>query len=269
MVRELIPNSQITHRSPGKQIWLRLKRNRVTVFGLVIVLLYFFAALFPEVLTSYQPNKIDPISALQSPSSLHILGTDEYGRDVFTRVIYGARLSLSVGFFAVIIGLFIGGPIGIIAAHYGGVVEMILMRLMDILLALPGIMLAIALVAVLGTGMINVIIALGIYNIPSFARIARSTAITIREEKYITAARMIGISEHKIILKHMIPNSIGPLLVYSALRFGHAILLGSGLSFLGLGVQPPTAEWGAMLASSRDYIRVAPYLVFAYGVSLS
>jgi peptide/nickel transport system permease protein len=261
--------SQVHYRSFGRQIWLRLKRNRVTLFGLVVVLLYCLAALAPGVFTTYEPNKVNPRSSLQSPSAEHIFGTDEYGRDVFTRVLYGARLSLSIGLLAVIIGLAIGGSIGIVTAYYGGLVDTIFMRLMDILLAIPGIMLAIALVAVLGSGIKNVIIAIGIYNIPSFARIARSTALAIREEKYITAARMIGVSNYKIIVRHLLPNSIGPLLVYGVLRFGHAILLGAGLSFLGLGVQPPTAEWGAMLASSRNYIRTAPYLAFAYGLSLS
>ncbi len=256
-------------RSMRQQLWLRMKRNRATMFGLAVVLVYLVAALFSATFAPYEPNEIELGNALKPPSLAHWLGTDEFGRDVLSRILYGSRLSLSVGFFAVMIGLVIGGFLGIVSAYYGGPLGMIVMRIMDILLAIPGIMLAIALVAVLGSGMINVVIAVGIYNIPSFARLARSTALSVREELFITAARMTGTSELRIILRHMLPNCIGPLLVYGVLRFGHAILLGAGLSFLGLGVQPPTAEWGAMLASSRNYIRVAPHLAFAYGSSLS
>jgi len=256
-------------RPRRSQVWLRMKRNRATIFGMVIVGLYLIAALMPGSFTDYDPNKVDPANALQPPSERHILGTDEFGRDVLARILHGSRLSLQVGFLAVLIGMIVGGSIGILSAHFGGLVDMILMRLMDVFLAVPGIMLAIALVAVLGPGMTNVIIAVGVYNIPSFARIARSAALSIREEKFLTAARMMGIGDIKIMLRHILPNSIGPVLVYAVLRFGHAILLGSGLSFLGLGVQPPTPEWGAMLASSRNYIRTAPHLAFSYGLSLS
>jgi peptide/nickel transport system permease protein len=247
----------------------RLLRNRMTMLGVAIISVYLFAALFPRVLTSYDPIAQDLANKLQTPSFEHWMGTDEFGRDVFSRVVYGARLSILVGFFAVASGGVVGFLIGMIAGYTGGVIDSIFMRGMDILLALPGIMLAIAIIAALGSGIQNVIIAIAIYNIPQFARITRSTVLAAKNQDYVLAARAVGNNTPGILLRHIFPNVWGPPFVFATLRFSTAILIAAGLSFLGLGVNPPTPEWGAMLAASRGYLRAAPHLAFAYGITLS
>ncbi len=185
-----------------------------------------------------------------------------------SRLMYGARLSIAIGALSVMIGFAIGFSLGTIAAFYGSWVDMVIMRFMDILLALPGMLLAIAIIAALGVGMQNVILAVGIYTIPQYARLTRSTALGVKNQVYVDAACATGVPSVRIILTHVVPNAIGPLVVYSALRFSTAILTASGLSFLGLGVQPPDPEWGAMLATSRQYLRVAPHLSLVYGLAL-
>lgn len=247
----------------------RLLHNRMTVLGIVIITVYLIAAAFPGLFSSYDPNKQDLSHSLQRPSLTHWMGTDEFGRDVFSRVIHGARLSIGTGFFAVASGGLAGFLLGLFSGYFGGTVDVIIMRLMDILLALPGIILAIAIIAALGTGLVNVVIAIGIYNIPQFARMTRSTVLTVKTEDYILAARSIGNPTSGILIRHVIPNSLSAPLIFATLRFSTAILIASGLSFLGLGVNPPTPEWGAMLAASRAYLRAAPHLVFAYGLTLS
>jgi peptide/nickel transport system permease protein len=247
----------------------RLLHNRMTVLGLIIIIFYLFVAAFPWLLTSYNPLKQELANSLQPPSIDHWMGTDEFGRDVFSRVAYGARLSIAVGFFAVATGGIIGFTIGIISGYFGGTTDSVIMRFMDILLAIPGIMLAIAIIAALGTGIVNVIIAIAIYNIPQFARMTRSTTMSVKNQDYVLAAKSVGNASSGILWRHIFPNVWSSPLIFATLRFSTAILIAAGLSFLGLGVNPPTPEWGAMLASSRRFLRAAPHLAFAYGLTLS
>ncbi len=247
----------------------RLFRNRMSMIGLVIIFIYLFAAAFPGLLSPYDPIKQELANRLQPPSANHLMGTDEFGRDVFARVLHGARLSIMVGFLAVAFGGTIGFIIGMLAGYFGGTVDSVFMRLMDILLSLPGIILAIAIIAALGTGLTNVLIAIGIYNIPQFARMTRSTVLAVKDEDYVLAARTSGNSSWGVLVHHIFPNVWSAPMILATLRFSTAILIGAGLSFLGLGVNPPTPEWGAMLAASRGYLRVAPHLAFAYGLVLA
>lgn len=252
-----------------RRVLIRLLHNRMTVLGLIIIGLYLIVATFPAAFTSYDPVKQTLVNSLQPPSREHLMGTDEFGRDVLTRIIYGARLSMATGFFAVTSGGLIGFLIGMLSGYFGGKVDLVIMRLMDILLALPGILLAIAIIAALGKGVTNVIIAIGIYNIPQFARMTRSTVLSIKNLDFLLAARSIGNSDLGILTRHIFPNVLSAPLIFATLRFSTAILIASGLSFLGLGVDPPTPEWGSMLASSRAYLRSAPHLAFFYGLTLS
>lgn len=247
----------------------RLLHNRMTVLGLIIITFYLFVAAFPWLLTSYDPLKQELANSLQPPSIDHWMGTDEFGRDVLTRVAHGARLSIAVGFFAVATGGIIGFTIGIISGYFGGTTDSVIMRFMDILLAIPGILLAIAIIAALGTGIVNVIIAIAIYNIPQFARMTRSTTMSVKNQDYVLAAKSVGNASSGILWRHIFPNVWSSPLIFATLRFSTAILIAAGLSFLGLGVNPPTPEWGAMLASSRRFLRAAPHLAFAYGLTLS
>ncbi len=255
-------------RTQWEMILTRLKRNRLSALGIAIVLLYSLLAALAPLIAPADPTAQNLDEALKGVSTNHWMGQDEFGRDVFSRVLYGARLSMVIGALSVLLGFSVGISLGTIAAFYGLWIDAVIMRLMDILLALPGILLAIAIIAALGVGMENVIFAVGIYTIPQYARLSRSSVLTVKEQVYVEAAKAVGTPSLKIILRHVVPNAIGPLIVYSALRFSTAILTASGLSFLGLGVQPPDPEWGAMLATSRQYLRVAPHLSFMYGSAL-
>jgi peptide/nickel transport system permease protein len=241
----------------------------MAVLGLIIIIVYVALAAFPSLLTKHEPNVQSLSRTLEAPSAEHRLGTDEFGRDVLSRVLHGARLSFTIAGLAVILGGFAGFSIGLLAGYFGGAVDTVLMRLMDVLLAMPGILLAIAIIAALGTGIGNVIIAIGIYNIPQFARLTRSTVLGVKTQDFVLASRSIGSNAPEILVRHIIPNAWSAPFVFAMLRFSTAILTASGLSFLGLGVNPPTPEWGAMLAASRGYLRLAPHLVLAYGLAIS
>jgi len=269
VVKKQLQEEEIELTSNFRKGLNRLLHNRMTVLGVIIILIYLFMAAFPSLLTSYDPYKQELANSLKPPSMEHWMGTDEFGRDVFSRVAHGARLSIAVGFFAVATGGIIGFTIGIISGYFGGKIDSAVMRFMDVLLALPGIMLAIAIIAALGTGLVNVIIAIAIYNIPQFARMTRSTTLSVKNQDYVLAAKSVGNSSSGILWRHVFPNVWSSPLIFATLRFSTAILIAAGLSFLGLGVNPPTPEWGAMLASSRRYLRAAPHIAFAYGITLS
>lgn len=255
-----------------KQFWRRLFKNKAAVIGgLLIVFVVLMAFIGPWIIstfTEYRPNQTDLTNKLQGPSASNWFGTDSYGRDIFTRVIFGAKLTLYVGFFSVFIGGVIGVIFGIISGYYGGRVDAIIMRLMDVLLAFPGILLALAIVAVLGGSLTNVIIAVGIFSVPAFARVVRGSTLSVRKLEYVDAVQALGASDFRIIFKHILPNIMSPIIVQASLRIATAILTGAGLSFLGLGAQPPAPEWGAMLNEGRQYMFEAGHVALFPGLMI-
>lgn len=255
-----------------KQFWRRLAKNKAAVVGgtliLFIIIMAFVGPWIISTFTDLQPNKTNLANKLAAPSSAHWFGTDSFGRDIFTRVIYGTKLTLYVGFLSVFIGGIIGVIFGIVAGYYGGRIDTIIMRLMDVLLAFPGILLALAIVAVLGGSLTNVIIAVGIFSIPAFARVVRGSTLSVRKLEYIDAVRALGASDFRIIFKHILPNIMSPIIVQASLRIATAILTGAGLAFLGLGAQPPTPEWGAMLNEGRAYMYEAGHVALFPGLMI-
>lgn len=255
-------------RNPYIDIWVRLRKNKMAVGSAVFLLILILVAIFAPFLAPYGANKQNINIMLQKPSGAHWFGTDAFGRDVLSRVIYGARISLEVGFVAVVFSVTIGGIVGAISGFYGGKLDNIIMRFMDILLAIPGILLAIAIVNVLGPGLINVMIAVGIASIPTYARIVRASVLSIRDQEYVESARAIGERDGAIIFKYILPNCMAPIIVQSTLGVAWAILSAAGLSFLGLGLQPPTPEWGAMLSEGRQYIFNAYWVTTFPGLAI-
>jgi len=250
------------------QIWSHLRRNRMAMIGLAILVLFLICSLFAPFLTTYDPTQINLVNSLQSPSSEHLMGTDWQGRDVFSRILYGGRISLSIGFITVAIGLAVGLPVGTISAYYGGKLDLFVQRIIDIMIAFPGILLAIVIVTILGVGVEQVMIAVGISTIPIYTRLVRGSVLSVKEEVYVKAARSLGIGDARIILRHILPNCLGPIIVMSTFRIATSILWAAGLGFLGLGAQPPDPEWGAMLSRGREYMRAAPYLTAFPGMAI-
>ena len=240
---------------PWRDVFRRLKKDKMAMFGLFIIILLIFLALFANVIAPYGYDDQNLKDRLMGPNSKYLLGTDNFGRDILSRIIYGSRISLQVGFIAVGISAIVGGALGAIAGYYGGKLDNFVMRAMDILLAIPSILLAISIVAALGPGLQNVMIAVGIGSIPSYARIVRASVLSIRDQEFVEAARAVGANDFRIITKHILPNAMAPIIVQATLGVAGAILSAAGLSFIGLGIQPPAPEWGAMLSSGREYIR--------------
>ena len=257
-------------RSQMQEVWRRLKKNRMAMIGLAIVAILVLIAIFADVLFDYNDVVIKQNTAirLQGPSAEHWLGTDEFGRDILARLVHGSRISLVVGVVAVSIALTVGGTLGALAGFYGGKIDMVIMRLMDILLAVPSLLLSITIVSALGPSILNLMIAISISSIPGYARIVRSSVMTVRDNEFVEAARSIGANNWQIILTHIIPNCMAPIIVQVSLKVASAILSTSGLSFLGLGVKAPTPEWGSMLSGGRAYLRNAPHLTFFPGVMI-
>lgn len=248
----------------------RMLRNKSFMLGGLIVVLFLLLAFFPQLFSQYNPTQGDLAnSRLLPPSATHWFGTDDLGRDVFSRVVYGARVSLQVGLISVGIALVIGSLIGVIAGYFGGVLGEVLMRVIDILLAFPSILLAILIVAILGPGLTNAMIAIGVVNVPLYARLLRSTTLQVRNQEYIEAAQALGSGHTRIIATHILPNCLSPLIVQATLGIGAAILETAGLSFLGLGAQPPTPEWGTMLSNAKDFIRTAPWTLTFPGIAIT
>lgn len=247
--------------------WQILARDRIAVAALVILAIIFLFAIFASVIAQFDPNRTQSGMRLLPPSQEHLFGTDAVGRDVFTRTIYGGRLSLAIGLVSVALGLLVGGTLGLLAGYFSKL-DNFIMRLMDIMLALPGIILAIAVVAALGPGLYQIMIAIGVTTIPTMARLIRSSVLSVRENLYVEAAKSVGASNNRVIFNHILPNSFAPILVYTTLRLATAILSASYLSFLGLGPQPPTAEWGAMVNAGRRYMFESPYLVLFPSIAI-
>ncbi len=262
--------NEVRAKSQLSEVWRRFRKNKFAVVGLVVLLALVLVALLAPLLVNYDTDVIgqDLTARLQPPSSEHPLGTDNYGRDILSRIIYGSRVSLIIGFVAVGVSLLLGGLIGVVASYFGGWWDSVLMRLMDVLLAVPSTLLAIAIVAALGPGMVNLLIAMTISFIPSYARLLRSLVLPIKDMEYIEAARVTGVSVPRIIASHILPNTMGPILVQSTLAVGRIIIAAAGLSFLGLGIIPPSPEWGAMLSEGKEFMRNAPYIVLFPGLAI-
>ena len=257
-------------RSQIAEIMHRLAKNKLAMVGLAILALFIFLALFADVLYDYEGVVIkqDILNMFAPPSKEHPCGTDELGRDILARIVHGTRVSLAVGLVAVTFSMAIGVPLGAIAGFYGGRVGEVIMRGADILNALPSIMLALAIVTAFGQDMINMMIAVGISSIPSYIRIVRASVLTIKSQEYVEAARAVGANDVHIIIKHVMINSLGPLIVEASLRVASAIQSIASLSFLGLGIKPPTPEWGLMLSAGRDFLRDAPWLTIFPGIAI-
>ncbi|MDQ6921856.1 MAG: ABC transporter permease [Candidatus Dormibacteraeota bacterium] len=263
-----LPDEEAVDAVPRDRLWVRLRTHRSAMFGVGVLVLFALASLIGPFLDRNDPVHQDLASAFLPPSPAHPLGTDDLGRDELVRLLYGGRLTLLVGFGAVAIGFVIGVPLGALSGYLGGWLDMLTQRGVDVVLAFPNILLAIALVAALGPGLRNVIISVGITSIPAFVRLVRASALSIRELPYVEAARALGVSDWRILLRHVIPNSLAPVIVQATLQLGAAILVAAGLGFLGLGVQPPTPEWGTMLGSSRQFIFSDSILVTVPGLAI-
>lgn len=244
-------------------------RNKTALFGLIIIIFLIFVSIFGKFLAPHNPYIGDLSQSLQSPSSKYLLGTDEQGRDILSRIIDGTRISLKVGVVSVAIALSIGTFFGAVAGYYGGKIDLIIMRLMDIILAFPSLLLAIAFMSALGRGIDKAVIAISIVTIPEYARIVRGCVLSVKESEYVEAAKVIGNGDFGIIFKHILPNIMSPIVVRATLGVSTAILETSALGFLGLGVQPPFAEWGSMLGSGRGYFYNAPHIVLFPGIAIT
>ena len=243
-------------------------KNKLAVAGAVLLLTMIVLAALSPIIAPYGFDEQNYEIARQTPSLQHLAGTDELGRDIFSRILYGGRVSLTIGIISVGIGLIFGGSLGVIAAYYGGVTETVIMRVIDVLMAIPSIILSISICAALGSGIVNTMIAVGISSIPTYARVFRSSVISEKSKEYIEAARAVGAGNARIILKHILPNSIAPVIVQASLGVAQAITTAASLSFIGLGIQPPTPEWGALLSSGRQYIRDFPHMVVYPGIAI-
>lgn len=253
--------STFKKRSQARDIWRRFLKNKAAVLGLVIVAILTLCALFPGVIAPYSYDKQILSDRFISPCLAHPFGTDDFGRDIFSRIVYGARISLTIGIASVSFSCVLGIILGSISGYYGSVVDNLLMRFLDIMLAIPNILLAMSIVAAMGNGFTNLIIAIGIGAIPGYGRIVRASVLAEKEKEYVEAARATGATDFKIIVRHILPNCMAPIIVQATMSIATAILSAASLSFIGLGIEPPTPEWGAMLSSGRAYIRDYWYVV--------
>jgi len=252
-----------------KQTWDGLKKNKLAMFGMFLIIILCVMAIFADFIAPYGVDDQDLLRKFSPPSAENLFGTDEFGRDIFSRIVYGSRYSLMIGAVAASLSAAIGMLIGSVAGFYGNRVDNVLMRIIDIMMAIPSTLLGISIVAALGNGIRNVIIAVAIGAVPSYARIVRASILSVKEQEYIEAARSIGASDARIILMHIIPNCLAPIIVQITMSVAKAILEASALSFIGLGVQPPSAEWGAMLSAGRAYIRKAWWIVTFPGLAIA
>lgn len=253
---------------PWTEGWRSFKKSKIALLGTGIVFGFIILALFGPQIAPQGINEQNLSNRLLAPSTDHWFGTDDFGRDIFSRVVHGARISLWVGFFSVILSVIVGSVLGIVAGYYGKWVDTIISRIFDIMLAFPSILLAIAVVAVLGPSLQNALIAIAIINVPNFGRLIRSKVLSIKEEEYITAAKAIGMRDMRILFSHILPNSMTPVVVQGTLAIATAIIEAAALGFLGLGAQAPAPEWGKMLADARIYLLNAPWTMIFPGLAI-
>ncbi len=247
----------------------RLKRNKAALYGGYFILFLVLVSIIGPYLTGYDPFQVDYSTKLVTPSAEHWFGTDHHGRDIFTRIIHGMSITLYIGFSSVMLGMLVGVPMGIISGYYGKTIDAVMMRIVDILLAFPGMLLAIALASVFGGSINSIIIAVGIWSVSHFARVARGSTLAVKGLEYIDAIRALGASDGRIIYLHILPNIVSPIIVQATLRIAISILIAAALSFLGLGAQPPTPEWGAMLSAGRNYLFDYPHVALYPGLAIT
>lgn len=265
----------VQENAPYKRTWkntnwggilCRFARNKVSVIGLVIIAILVFLAIFAPLLAPYDYQAIDPLNAKLGPSAEHLFGTDAQGRDIFSRILYGARYSLMIGVAASVVGIVIGMIFGALAGFFGGWVETVILRICDIIQSIPNTLLCICVSQVLGSGFFATCMALSVYSIPGTVRLLRATMMSVREQEFVEAAKAIDCSSARIMLKHILPNCMAPIIVSFSMSVGMKIMSSAGLSFLGLGIQEPMPEWGAMISAGRKYLRYAPHMVIFPGI---
>jgi len=259
---------KVRKTSQGREVFKRLLGSRSAVIGLVFLGIFVIITIFADYIAPYDYKLLSGMP-LQKPGAEHLFGTDQMGRDLFSRVVYGARYSISLGLVGTLIGMVIGMLFGCLAGYYGGLVDEIIMRLTDVIQSIPSILMSMAWSVVLGPGLFNTMLALGLSNVAAVARLQRASILNIRKMEYIDAATVTNCSDLRVVGRHIIPNAFAPVLVRASMDIGSVIISAAGLSFLGMGIQPPMPEWGALLSAGRDYIRNAPYLCLYPGVVLS
>ena len=268
--KKIKQKGRVKKSSPGREAWKRLRRNKLAIAGMIILIILILTAIFADVIAPYGIDQQMLRNRLQKPSftSGHLMGTDDFGRDVFSRVVYGARISLPIGLICVFLAFALGGTLGAIAAFYGGRIDNVIMRFMDIFQSIPPMLMAIAIAASLGNGVLNLVLAISISTMPARSRIVRASILTVKRNDYIESARAIGASSRRQLVKYMLPNAIGPILTSFTFSVATAILTVSSLSYIGLGISPPTPEWGCMLSASKELIRTAPYTLLFPGLMI-
>ena len=255
-------------RTPFKEFLMKFKKQKTAIAALAFLMLLVVFSIIGEMIVPYGVDEYDYSSILQSPSQNHLFGTDEFGRDIFSRVILGARISLAVGLSSVTVGAVVGTILGLISGYYGGFIDSVIMRICDTLFAFPGTILAIGIMAILGPGIFNVVIAVAIFSAPSFARIVRSSTLSQKESVYVQAAKSLGASDGRILFKHILPGAMSEIIVYYTMNIGSSILTASSLSFLGMGAQAPSPEWGLQLSTGRAYVGLNWHMTFFPGLAI-
>ena len=266
--KKIIRNGKRVKSTPMMDAWRRLLRNKTAIIGLVIIILLVILALFAPVIAPYRYDAIDPMSMNQTPSLQHLFGTDQVGRDLFSRCIYGARITLPIAALAVVVAISIGGTIGVVSAYYGGSFDNIVMRFIDIWGSIPGMMLSIAIVACLGNNMMTVILGLSIGAVPNMARTFRGAIFTVVDNDYVESSKAIGATNKRIMFLHLLPNAVGPVILAIVNLLSIEVLCVSTLSFLGVGINPPDPEWGALLAAGKEYLNQYPHLCVFPGIMI-
>lgn len=258
----------VKKRSRAQEVWRQLKKNKLAIVGLFVLIALVLVAIFAPLIAPYPFDEQHPELSFAKPSSEHILGCDKLGRDTFSRLVWGSRQSLMIGFFSVALASVIGIIFGALAGYYGGFIDTLLMRILDIYQAVPTMLLCLTLAAIMGAGLRSCIISLGVSSVAGYARMMRATVLTVRDKEFVEAAKAIEASDLRILVKHIIPNAISPLIVQITMGVGSSILMGAALSFIGLGVQPPTPEWGTMISEARSFLRQQPQLALYPGLCI-
>lgn len=254
--------------SPGKDAWRRLLRNKMSILGMAVIVCLLLIAVFADLIAPYTYQEQNYSAVSQGPSPEHLFGTDNMGRDIFSRCVYGARWSLPIGLLCVVAGMALGGSLGVIAGYCGGKIDNVIMRVMDIFQAIPPILMAIAMVAVLGNGITQLVVAMSVAFMPNVAKTCRAAIFTVKDSEYVEASKAIGVSQARIIVRHLIPNAIGVIVINAVGMVGAAILMVSTLSYIGVGIVPPTPEWGAILSAGKEYIRSGVHMVLFPGLMI-